>query len=419
MLIRNPIFSKLIFLSVAGTFLLASASTGLFADAEPNGETPAVNGYRGPDRDGLSDRTVEPWTGEKPERLWGFKLGVGYSALAELDGRVYSMGNEKNRDIVRCLDAENGEELWKFAYDCRGNYKGYHGPRATPTVDGERVYTVSGEGHLYCLDAEKGEEIWSRKAGDFDCEMPTWGFACQPLLLGDWVVYDLGKIIALDRKTGETVWQTKNFGSAYSSVMPFECGGESYLAAFPAKGLVVVRAEDGEVTDTYEWKTAYGVNAATPIVDGNRIFISSGYNTGCALLEFADGKLEEIYRNKNMSNHFNTCVLYEGKLYGFNGNAGGGGKLTCLDFATGEKLWEKDGYGTGSLMIADGTLVVLGEQGELAVGPASPEGFEPAAEARVLYSRCWTMPMIGDGRLYCRDERGLAVCLPTRPEKAE
>ena len=163
---------------------------------------------------------------------------------------------------------------------------------------------------------------------------------------------------------------------------------------------------------TYPWKTAYDVNSATPIVTDGKVFISSGYRAGCALLDVSGTTPTLLWRNKNMSNHCNSSVLYEGYLYGFNGNVGGGGALTCLELKTGEVKWSHKGLGTGSLMIADGKLVVLGERGDLVVAAASPEKFDVIASAgKVLGGICWTTPVLSNGRIYCRNSRGDVVCL--------
>lgn len=375
------------------------------------------NGYRGPDRDGKTDQPITPWSGKNPPVLWKATVGHGYSAIVEFDGRAYTMGNTAGKDTVFCFDAETGKPLANFSYKCRSNFGNYRGPRSTPAVDKDIVLTVSAEGDLYGLDPKTLKPVWQRHAKEFGCKMPKWAFANSALIDGDAAVYDFGKIVKLDKMTGKTIWQSKNYGEAYCSVQIYRMDGQKTYVAFPAFGLIVLDAENGQTLCTFPWKTRYNVNAAMPVLHGEFGFVSSGYNTGCALAKLQKGSAEQIYRNKHISTHFNTCVLKDGYLYGFTGNAGGGGVLTCMNYKTAEVAWRQKGLGTGSVMLAGETLIVLGEKGQLILADASPEGFKPLAEARPLTVRCWTMPVYQNGRLYCRDEQGHIVVINGAPDQ--
>ena len=168
----------------------------------------------------------------------------------------------------------------------------------------------------------------------------------------------------------------------------------------------------------HEWKTEYACSIATPVVSGSRIFISSGYGMGCALLQVNEGnKPEVVWSNQEMASHFNACVLWKGYLYGFHGapkHNKDKGQLRCLDFETGEVKWKQDGLGKGSLMIADGKLIILSEKGKLVIADASPEGFKEIASAKVLDGTCWTVPVLSGGRIYCRSHEGDLVCMDVR-----
>lgn len=366
-------------------------------------------GYHGPNRDRISSESgwLTEWTDEGPAILWRKRLGVGYGSIAAVGDRVYVMGYDKSasQDVVYCFDAATGEEIWRHAYDC-AIYDNLHqgGPTSTPEVHEGRVYTISKEAHFHCLNAETGEAIWVKDLREeLNAEVPTWGFSGSPLIDGENVIVDVGYIAAFDKQTGELVWKTdENHGSAYASPIAFEWNGERLIAAFPAYGLVIVQAEDGAFVTKRPWETSYGVNAATPIVYDDSIFISSGYNRGCAKLRLREGTSPEtVWENRLMRNQMNASVLFEGHLYGFDES-----QLVCLAFETGEEKWRQDGLGKGSLMIADGYLIVLGERGELVIAPASAESFDPSGRMHILGGTNWTCPVLSNGRLFARNAQG-------------
>ena len=371
--------------------------------------------WRGPNRDGISKETGwrTQWPEGGPKVLWRADVGAGYSSFAVVGGRVYTMGNADKNDTVFCLNADTGEIVWRKSYPCG---EGDHpGPRATPTVDGKVVYTLSREGHLLALDAASGNPIWGKHLPkDFGAKPEQWGFACSPLVLGDRLILDAGPTLALNKQTGALVWKSGEDKAGYSSPTVFEVAGKTLLAVFPEFGPILRQAADGKELARLRWETEYGVNVATPIVQGNRVFFSSGYGKGCTLLELGDSGWKQVYQNKNMRNHANSCILWEGHLYGFDGQVDGGGKLVCLDFQTGERKWQQGGLGTGALMLADGKLIVISERGDLVVAEASPAAYRELARTKVLEKTCWTMPVLANGRIYCRNHEGKIVCVDVR-----
>ncbi len=178
------------------------------------------------------------------------------------------------------------------------------------------------------------------------------------------------------------------------------------MALFSTTELEAVTAADGKLLWKFPWKTKYGVNAADPIINGDKFFISSGYNEGCALVQIRSNKAAVLWQNKNMRNHFNSSVLIQGNIYGFDES-----DLKCLDWSSGAVKWAEGGLGKGSLMAADGKLIVLGEKGMLVVADASPAGFKPISHAQVLGGKCWTTPVLSNGKIYCRNARGDLVCV--------
>ncbi len=400
-------------LAAVGVVALAAVTAGEPAKKKAVNDWPQ---WRGPNRNGISAETgwLAKWPEKGPKRLWKVNIGAGYSSVAVSKGRLYTMGNRKNTDIVWCLNAATGKELWKQSYPCR-NVE-HAGPRATPTVEGDVVYTISQRGHVCCFKAAKGEEVWSKNlARELKVRLPKWGFAGSALVEGKLLIVNIGTAgAALDKATGKVVWKTGTGRSGYASPVAFDMDGRRCVLIFGATALFCVDVKTGARLWSVPWKTEYNVNAADPIVVGNKIFISSGYGVGCALLEVKEGKPNILWRNRNMKNHFSNCVLLKGHLYGSDGNVEQARTtLKCMDFATGKVKWTRRGMKMTSLMAADGKLLVLAELGLLLVAEASPEGFNPISRTQALTGeRCWTVPVLAGGRIYCRNNmRGELVCL--------
>ena len=256
-------------------------------------------------------------------------------------------------------------------------------------------------------DAESGKVKWSKVLQkDFNVKAPTWGFACSPLVLDNLLILDVGPTLALNKNTGKLVWRSTDYSPGYSSPATFNLDGVRYLAVFPASGLVILNAENGQELSRHPWKTDHDVNAVTPIVSDGKVFISSGYSTGGALVDISGNNPAVIWQNKKMKNHFNSCVLWEGHLYGFDEQT-----LKCVDFQTGDVKWKQRGMGKGSLMLADGKLIIMGDKGDLVIAEASPDSFKEISRARVLEGLCWTVPVLSAGKVYCRSHPGDLVCL--------
>ena len=363
--------------------------------------------WRGPDRNGISAET--DWVASAPKPLWKASVGEGYSTVSVVGNHVFTMGNANGQDTVWCLNAATGKEVWKFSYPCGGKVD-HPGTRSTPTVDGNRVYTLSHQGDLYCLNVADGKSVWNVNVSkDYGGKRSQWGYTCSLLILGNRLILDIGPIVAADKTSGKMIWQAGNDAAGYSSPIAFKNGAETLIAGFNGSGPFVVTAE-GKVFSKALWKTAWDVNAATPIVEGGRIFISSGYDTGCALYELTPDNLRVVWQNKNMKNHANNCVLYNGFLYGFDGQVNEG-PLTCLDFKTGQRQWAEGGIKGGGLMAADGKLIIMDSAGELVIAEASPAGYKELSKTKILGGTCWTMPVLSGGRIYCRNHAGDLVCM--------
>jgi outer membrane protein assembly factor BamB len=374
--------------------------------------------WRGPNGDGISTETgwQAKFPGAGPGQLWRQSVGTGFGSVSVSDGRIYTMGNENDHDTVFCFDAATGEEIWKHTYAMPLEAKNYEGgPNTTPTVNDGRVYTLSRGGHLFCFDAAKGTVIWSKNLVDeLNVTLPTWGFASSPLVEGDLLILNVGVAgTAVDKRTGKIVWTTGGEPSGYATPVPLDWRGERHVLVFGGKALHLVNASNGARLWQHEWITDWDVNAADPIVYGNQVFVSSGYNHGGALLDISGPSPEVVWKNRNMRNQMSPSVLLSGFIYGFDGNHGRTATLRCLDFNTGEPRWtEPIGYGT--LSVADGKLIALSERGELFVAEATPEGFNPISRAHIMGGKCWTVPVLSHGRLYTRNAQGDLVCFDLR-----
>jgi len=376
--------------------------------------------WMGPKYDGVSKE--KGWSTDWPDDGlsldWSRQIGIGFSSVSIADGRLFTMGHVDGTEYVYALNVETGKPIWTHSYDCQlvdNLHEG--GPGSTPTIDGDFVYTLGREGQLFCFQADDGEIVWSKELQrDLDVDLPEWGFTSSAYILGDQLILEAGRVVSYDKRTGNKNWQTDRHSAGYGSAISFKQDGSVLLATLDCEGLRIVRSDDGRQVAFEEWDSPFETNSTTPIVRNGLIYISSGYGKGCGLFRLNNDRLENIYTSRRMRNHFNNSILLDGYLYGFDGNSNLGRvvRLTCMDFNTGQVAWAERGMGCGSLMIADGKLLILGEDGTLIVAKATPKGLQELARSAFLEGRCWTVPVLLNGHVYGRNASGnlVSVSLP-------
>ncbi|HKQ61474.1 MAG TPA: PQQ-binding-like beta-propeller repeat protein [Candidatus Polarisedimenticolaceae bacterium] len=388
--------------------LAVAATAGAFAVDWPQ--------FRGPNRDGVSTETglLKSWPETGPKVLWRAALGEGYSGLAVVRGRLYTAVGQGSDELVLCLDAAGGKELWRTRIDAKWLDDQGNGPRSTPTVDGAMVYLLGGRAKLVALGAQDGKQVWAHDLQqEYGATIPQWGVSSSPLVEGELLLVEVGGphalFVAFDKKTGKEAWRSQGGVAGYSAPLAINVGGVRQVLFFSGKKLYAVSPKDGSVYWEVPWETSYDVNAAMPVfIAPDKVFISSGYDKGAALLRIkvAGGKpaVESVWQNRVMKNHFSSSVLVGGYLYGFDDKT-----LKCIDPQSGEGKWMTRGFGHGSLLYADGHLIVLGDHGQLALVEATPQEYREKAKTTPFQTKTWTMPTLVDGKLYLRDQSELIV----------
>ena len=386
--------------------------------------------WRGPNRDGISTETglLATWPAAGPPIVWTAKgLGAGFSSVAVVSGRIFTMGDRRDGQYVIALNEENGTELWATRIGGRHDDE-YGGPRATPTVDGDLLYVTDTDGDVVCLESATGAVRWRRSMPrDFGGRMmSSWMFSESPLVDGDRVIVTPGgakaAMVALDKATGKDIWRAA-FGSigrngadgaGYSSIVISNGGGVKQYVQLMGKGLVSIRASDG----WFMWgnnRVANNIaNIATPVVTGDYVFASTGYDTGSVLVQLANDGTGRVNATEKyfldggtLQNHHGGFVLIDGVVYGGHGQRNG--FPFALDLVSGRMLWDRArGAGTGSAAVtaADGHLYFRYESGTMALIAINPKQYQLKSAFQIpnVSHPSWSHPVVTGGRLYLREQ---------------
>ena len=375
--------------------------------------------WQGPDRTGLSKETglLQQWPASGPAVVWSASgLGAGYGSLAIKGDRIFVQGANGRQSLVFSLNRADGKSVWSKALGPAGDNDRGPGPRGTPTLDADRMYVLTESGDLFCMKAVDGGEVWHRNIlRDFGGRNIPWLISESPLVDGNNVIVTPGgpnaAIVSLDKMTGKTVWTSKELSdeAGYASPVVADVQGVRTVMTLTAQAGVGVRASDGKLMWRYRPVANGTANITTPIFFDNKVFYTSAYNTGGALLGLTaqNGVVEakEIYFTREMQNHHGGVVLVNGYLYGFNNSI-----LTCLEFATGKMMWRDRSVGKGSLTFADGNLYIESENNVVGLAEASPTGYKEKGRFRIADQGLpsWAHPVVSDGRLYIRNQATLA-----------
>jgi outer membrane protein assembly factor BamB len=394
------------------------------------------------------------WPAAGPPLVWETLLGTGYAAPTVSRGRLFHFDRYGGEDRLTCRAAETGRLLWTLASPTRyADLLGYNnGPRCSPVVDDERVYTFSAEGLLQCVAVETGRRLWEVDTqARFHVVRNFFGVGSTPLVHGDHLIVNVGGsppggppdiytargrirgngtgVVAFDKRTGEVVWQASDELASYASPVAAEIGGRPWCFVFARGGLLGLDPRSGKLDFEVPWRADLleSVNAATPVVVGDEVFISETYGVGSGLFRVRPGGCEPVWkdeprrRDQALQLHWNTPVHEGGFLYGSSGRHAANAELRCIEWATGRVRWSRPALGRSSLLLADGHLICLSENGSLHLLRATPEAcelvrsvvLEDATGAALLAPPAWAAPALARGLLYLRGDDRL-VCLDLR-----
>jgi outer membrane protein assembly factor BamB len=375
--------------------------------------------FLGPNRDGtIKDETlVKGWLGDKLSEKWRVPIGEGYSGIVVNDNSLFSMDSNGNDEFVFSLSTINGKEQWRVRTGSspRDVYGGY-GPRVTPSLDGNSLFTVSAEGDLIALRQDNGQILWKRQLlKDLGWRPPAEGTSSSPLVSDGRIYLIIGgsegkAVAAFDRNNGKTIWTSQDDRTSYSSAMRWDFERKPQVLFLTGSNLFSVDSGSGKLLWKYSWPTYDFVNVATPIlIPPDRVFISSGYDQGAALLRVHQTgealNVKEIWRNREMKNHFSNSVYYSGVIYGFDNAI-----FKAIAADSGQTLWREKGFGTGSVILAGSYLIILSDSGELLLAKANRQELLVKKRIQVLLGKSWTPPSISTSNIYLRNHTE-AVCL--------
>lgn len=398
-------FAGLPFITAAVLLALSTGVSNRTADDWPQ--------WRGPNRDGHSAERglLKTWPASGPPLAWQAKgAGDGYSSFSTANGRLFTLGARGDREYVIAFDMASGKEVWATPHGRRfGNDRG-DGPRGTPTIDGNRIYAFGASGDLTVLDAASGKVFWTVNVLEkFNGSNITWGLSESPLVLADRVLVNAGgpgaSIVAFNKKDGSVLWKSQSDEAGYSSAVVHEGGGLRQAIFFTGQRALGVNVENGHLLWSYSQVANRTANIATPIVRGNRVFLSSDYNTGAALLELltSEGSVRarEVYFTREMRNHHASSVLVGDFLYGFSAAI-----LTAMRFDTGDVAWKDRSVGKGSLVFADDRLYLFSENGVVGLAEANPTAYREHGRFQIRTGRLptWAHPVVSGGKLFIRDQ---------------
>jgi len=381
--------------------------------------------FLGPARDGVyrGPALAESWPSGGPKAVWKKTVGPGFSGPVVSQGRLILFHRQGDREVVEALDAQTGASQWQYGYPTtyRDDFGFDEGPRAVPVIAEGIVYTFGAEGQLHAISLETGKRIWSEDTMKrFGVAKGFFGAAGSPLVEGGKVIANVGGkgagIVAFDAKTGKVLWTATDDESSYSSPVGATIGGKRTAIFLTRTGLVGLDPGSGQIQFQRRWRSrqAATVNAATPLIIGDQIFVSAEYGPGAAVMRVDGANLSDLWASDEvLSNHYSTSVHRDGFLFGYHGRQEFGPSFRAVELRTGRVRWSEERFKAGSVTLAGDRLLIMRESGELILAAASPEAFKPIARAQILPATVRAFPALANGLFYVRNERTL-VCLDLR-----
>jgi outer membrane protein assembly factor BamB len=373
--------------------------------------------WRGPNFEGKSATTgiLTDWS-KGLKKVWSANYlcqgnsTASWSTPVIQGNRLVVPGRDNNNDLVFCINAESGELIWSGSYEAPAETSHGPGSRATPFIDGERVYTFGRSGDLVCWQLEDGKLLWRKNVIDFGGVQPTWGFSTTPLVLDNMVIIQGGGTslaIAFDKLTGDLLGKSMAGDVGYAAAIPITIENETNVLVYHAKGLSCINPTTGKELWTVPWPTEYGVNATTPIISNDIVFHTSGYKMGCEALKVTKSGYTVLWKNNLMEAQHSDPVLIDGYIYGYSGESSRNkGQFKCLELATGKEMWSTDKIGQGTTTWVDGHLICLDIKGNLFLVKPDPSGFKKVGEILAaipdVKNPAWTVPVVANGKLYLR-----------------
>lgn len=382
--------------------------------------------FLGPLRDGIyqGPALAEEWGEQGPAVVWQIPVGAGLSGPVVAQGHLILFHRIEDEEIVEAIDPRSGASQWRYAYPSsyRDDFGFDEGPRAVPVVANGVVYTFGAQGQLHAIDLEKGTRLWSVDTMQrFSAPKGFFGAAGSPLVEDGRVMANVGGqrggIAAFDAKTGEVLWTATRDGASYSSAAGATIADDRHAIFLTRAGLVGLEPETGGVLFQRPWRArmAASVNAATPLVIGDLIFVSAEYGPGAGVFRLDGTTLNELWASDEvLTNHYATSVHRDGVLYGFHGRQEFGPSLRAVDLRTGRVRWREDQFRGGTVMLAGDRLLILRERGELVLAEASPDAYRPLARAQILTGTVRAYPALADGYLFARNDDTL-ISVDLRP----
>ena len=376
--------------------------------------------FFGPERNGVyaGAALAETWETGGPPMVWQQEVGEGFSGPVVADGRVILFHRVSDREVVEAFDARTGTSLWQYTYPTsyRDDFGFDEGPRAVPVVSDGTVYTFGAQGQLHAVELETGRRIWSQDTmGRFGVPKGFFGASGSPLVEDGRVIANIGGredgIVAFDAGTGDVLWTATEDGASYSSAVGATISGIRYAIFLTRNGLVGLDPATGDVRFNQRWRSrsASSVNAASPLVVDDLIFVSAEYGPGAGVLRWDGEQLRELWSSNDvLSNHYATSVYRDGYLYGYHGRQEFGPSLRAVELTTGNVGWSVEQFRAGSVVLAGDHVLILREGGELILADASPDAFRPIARAQLLPPTVRAYPALADGFLYVRNGDTLA-----------